>query len=123
MSEQNYIGIDKTDNNEWIAVLWNQGKSVFSRPFKNTPRELQALVQFITDRCQHPKICVNPTSPNVFALIQVISAIQGVEVVLMSNAGLKLHLDWLPKDSVAMPFQTSGTRRAYLLACCAERII
>jgi len=124
MNERSYIGIDKTDNNEWIAVLWVHGNSIFSRPFKNTPNELEALVRFIDEHCDKPKICLNPVNPNAFILIKFISRIPGVEVVLMSNAGLKLHLDWLPKDAAdTAPLFQANSRRAYLLACCAERMI
>lgn len=122
MNERRDIGIDNTDKNEWIAVLWLEGKSIFSRPYKSTPSELEALVRFITERCDRPKICLNPAHPNAFELVKVISGIAGVEVVLMSNAGLRLHLDWLPRESSAPVFQ-ANSRRAYLLACCAERMI
>ncbi len=110
MNERSYVGIDNTDKNEWIVVLWSEGKRVFSRPYGNTPSELEALLRFIGERCDRPKICLNPTNPNAF------------EVVLMSNAGLRLHLDWLPRESTAPVFQ-ANSRRAYLLACCAERMI
>ena len=124
MNERSYVGIDRTDNNEWIAVLWMHGRSIFSRPFKNTATELEALVRFITERCDRPKICLNLANPNAFNLISVIGRIPGVEVVLMSNAGLKLHLDWLPKDAaMTAPLFQTNSRRAYLLACCAERMI
>jgi len=122
MNERSYVGIDSTDKNEWIVVLWCDGKRVFSRPYKHTTSELEALVRFITDRCERPKICLNPAHPNAFELVKFISRIAGVEVVLMSNAGLRLHLDWLPRESTAPVFQTHS-RRAYLLACCAERMI
>lgn len=122
MNERSYVGIDNTDKNEWIVVLWSEGKSVFSRPYGKTPSELEALVRFINERCDRPKICLNPTNPNAFDLVKFISSIVGVEVVLMSNAGLRLHLDWLPRESTAPVFQTHS-RRAYLLACCAERMI
>jgi hypothetical protein len=122
MNERSYVGIDNTDKNEWIVVLWCEGKSVFSRPYKNIPQEMAALVRFITDRCDRPKICLNPTHPNSFELVKFISNIVGVEVVLMSNAGLRLHLDWLPRESSTPVFQ-ANSRRAYLLACCAERMI
>jgi hypothetical protein len=122
MNERSYVGIDNTDKNEWIVVLWFEGKSVFSRPYKNTPAEFEALVRFITARCHRPKICLNPTNPNAFELVKFIGGITGVEVVLMSNAGLRLHLDWLPRESTAPVFQ-ANSRRAYLLACCAERMI
>ncbi len=122
MNERSYVGIDNTDKNEWIVVLWCDGKSVFSRPYRNTPAELEALVRFITERCDRPKICLNPAHPSAFELVKCISGIAGVEVVLMSNAGLRLHLDWLPSDTMAPVFQ-ADSRRAYLLACCAERMI
>jgi hypothetical protein len=124
MNERSYVGIDKTDNNEWIAVLWVNGQSVFSRPFKNTATEFTALVKFISERCHRPKICLNPVHPSAFALVGYLGQIPEVEVVLMSNAGLKLHLDWLPKQLTQTDslFQTH-TNRAYLLACCAERMI
>jgi hypothetical protein len=124
MSERSYVGIDNIDNNEWVVVLWNQGKFNFSRPFKNTLVELEALVRFITERCERPKICLNPSNPNAVKLVGIVAGIPGVEVVLMSNAGLRLHLDWLPKDVNAVsPNFHHNSRRAYLLACCAERII
>ena len=124
MNERSYVGIDKTDNNEWIVVLWAHGKAVFSRPFKNTPAEFEALARFITERCYIPKICLNPANPAVFNLVKFIGGIPGVEVVLMSNAGLRLHLDWLPRDTATTePFFQNSSRRAYLLACCAELMI
>jgi hypothetical protein len=122
MNERSYVGIDNTDKNEWIVVLWSEGKSVFSRPYKNTLSEIEALVRFITERCDRPKICLNPANSNTFELVKIIGGIVGVEVVLMSNAGLRLHLDWLPRESSVPVFQ-AHSRRAYLLACCAERMI
>lgn len=122
MNERSYVGIDNTDKNEWIAVLWCDGKTVFSRPYKNTLAEFEALVRFINERCDRPKICLNPANPRVFELVKFISGITGVEVVLMSNAGLRLHLNWLPRESTTPVFQ-ANSRRAYLLACCAERMI
>lgn len=122
MTERSYVGIDNTDKNEWIVVLWCDGKSIFSRPYRNTPAELEALVRFITERCDRPKICLNPTHPSAFELVRCIGTIAGVEVVLMSNAGLRLHLDWLPRETTTPVFQ-AHSRRAYLLACCAERLI
>ena len=122
MHERSYVGIDNTDKNEWIVVLWCDGKSLFSRPYGNTPAELEALVRFINERCDRPKICLNPTTPNAFEMVKYISCIADVEVVLMSNAGLRLHLDWLPRESRVPVFQ-ANSRRAYLLACCAERMI
>lgn len=123
MSERSYVGIDSNDNNEWIAVLCGHGKSVLSRPFKNTPSDLEALARFISERCQKPKICLNPANPNSFNLINNIGRIPDVEVVLISNAGLNMHIKWLPKNAVASaPLYQVNSGRAYFLACCAERI-
>lgn len=108
-----YIGIDSTENNEWIVVLWVDGNISFSRPFKNIPIELDALVRFITERCFRPKICLNSTNPTIFELIKHIGGIPNVEVILMSAAGLKIHQNWLPKSSC----------KAHLLAYCAERMV
>lgn len=102
MCERSYVGIANTDKNEWIVVLWCDGKSIFSRPYKNTPAELEALLRFITERCDRPKIRLNPANPSAFEWVKFIGGITGVEVMLMSNAGLRLHLEWLPRES-AMP--------------------
>jgi len=124
MSERSYIGIDKTDKNEWIAVLGDHGKFVFSRPFKDTQMELEALVRFIIESCERPKICLNTANPSAFTLLKYVGGIPGVEVVLMSNAGLRLHLDWLPKEAASTaPLLLNNSSRACLLACCAERMI
>lgn len=122
MNERSYVGIANTDKNEWIVVLCSEGKSVFSRPYGHTPLELEALVHFINERCDRPRVCLHPTNLNVFELVKFLSRIAGVEVVLMSSAGLRLHLDWLQRDSTPSAFQ-AHSRRAYLLACCAERMI
>ena len=122
MSERSYIGIDKTDKNEWIAVLGDHGKFVFSRPFKDTQTELEALVRFISESCERPKICLNTANPSAFTLLKYVGGIPGVEVVLMSNAGVRLHLDWLPKEAT-VPMLLNSSSRACLLACCAERMI
>lgn len=121
MNERSYVGIDKTDSNEWIAVFWDHGKFIFSRPYKDTQLEIQAMVRFVTEACVKPKICLNTANPSTFNLLKYVGGIPGVEVVLMSNAGLRLHLDWLHKDE-ANDIQDQSNR-ACLLACCAERMI
>lgn len=121
MNERSYIGIDNINNDEWIAVLWSQGKIAFSRPFKNTSSELEALVKFITALGSKPKICINPTHPASLKLIKFIGGIPDAEVMLISNAGIKLYLDWSGEHQPAC-FQ-SHSRRAFQLACCAKRVI
>lgn len=116
-----YIGIDSTENNEWIVVLCVEGKISFSRPFKNIPIELDALVRFITERCVRPKICLRLTNRTVFELIKYIASVPDAEVMFMSEAGFKIHQNWLPK-SMTIPYQDNSCQ-AHLLACCAERIV
>ncbi len=124
MNERSYVGIDKTDKDEWIAVVCNHGKFIFSRPYKNTRMELEALVRYISESYARPKICLNTANPSAFTLLEYIDGIPGVEVVLMSNAGLRLHLNWLPKEAATTePLLNNNSSRACLLACCAERMI
>jgi hypothetical protein len=122
MNDRSYIGIDSTDNNEWIAVLWAEGKITFSRPFKNTPADLTALVLFITEHSTRAKICLKPTHPAIFTLLSYLSAIPDVEVMLMSEAGFKIHQTWLLR-AIAAPLLQNNSSQAYLLACCAERMV
>lgn len=122
MIEQSYIGIDRTESNEWIVGLLSNGKIIFSRPFKNTQPELRALVRFITDRCVKPKICLKPKNPAALKLIKYIGDIPAVEVVLISDAGLKLNLASLPKSTETL-FIQSNVCQAPLLAYCAGRMI
>lgn len=122
MPDRSYIGIDKNADNEWIVVIWSGGKIMLSPPFKNTPTELPALARFISEYCTRPKICLTPAHPAVFTLIQFIGGIPDVEVVLLSEAGLKMHQAWLPKTALNPPCR-ENTGQAWLLARCAERMI
>ena len=122
MNDRSYIGIDSTDNNEWIAVLWAEGKITLSRPFKNTHADLTALVLFITEHSRRAKICLKPTNPAIFTLFHYISAIPDAEVMLMSEAGFKMHQTWL-LNAIATPLLQNNSSQAYLLARCAERMV
>lgn len=122
MNERSYVGIDMTDQNEWVVVLWRDGKTLFSRTYGNTVHELAALTRFIAERCHKPRICLNLAHANVFELMKHLSSIAGVEVVLMSNAGLRLHLNWWPAERAAA-HPEAKSRRACQLACCAEHMI
>jgi hypothetical protein len=122
MTDRSYIGIDSTDNKEWVAVVWSDGHAIVSPPFKNTPTELAALVSFITERCARPKICLKPSNPSAIKLIKSIGGIPDVEVVLMSNAGLRMHQSWL-QGKTATAFINNNPCQAYLLAFCAQRMV
>jgi hypothetical protein len=122
MPDRSYIGIDSNQNKEWIVAVWTGEKIVLSPPFKNTPVQLAALVRFITERCSRPKICLKPANPAVLKLIKFIGGIPDVEVVLMSEAGLQMHRAWLP-NAAGNPTVPGHAGQAFLLACCAERMI
>jgi hypothetical protein len=116
-----YIGIDSTENNEWIVVMCVDGKISFSRPFKNIPIELDALTRFISERCFRPKICLRLSNFAVFELIKYLGSISDAEVMFMSDAGFKIHQYALP-NSMAIPYHDNSCQ-AHLLARCAERLV
>ncbi|MDD2723921.1 MAG: hypothetical protein PHH59_07860 [Methylovulum sp.] len=120
MNDRCYVGIDNTDENEWLVALLGKDTVILSKPFKNTPAGLGDLVRFVTEHGIRPKICLKPSHPSL-KLINTIGNIPDVEVVLMSNAGLKMHLAWLPKVMAASYIQ-NGPCQAQLLAYCAERV-
>jgi hypothetical protein len=99
-----------------------EGRTLFSKQFKNTSAGLVALVKFIRERCLRPKICLQSTRRSALNLIKYISTIPDVEVVLMSESGLRTHQTWLPKIQRTAFFPRNATQ-AELLACCAERVI
>jgi len=122
MNDRSYVGIDSTDNHEWIVALWDDGEMTFSPPFKNTPTGLGALVCYILERCVRPKICLRPSNPAAIKLIKYLGSIPDVEVVMMFEAGLRLQQAWLSK-AISISFFKNNTCQAQLLACCAERMI
>ncbi|MDO9104795.1 MAG: hypothetical protein Q7U57_07515 [Methylovulum sp.] len=121
MNDRCYVGIDNTDQNEWLVALLGKDAVILSRPFKNTPAGLGDLVRFITEHSVKPKICLKLTHPAALKLIKFIGAIPDVEVVLMSNAGVKMHQSWLPK-AMTLPSTPNSPCQAHLLAYCAERV-
>lgn len=123
MPDRSYIGIVSNDDNQWIAVIWAGDKITLSPPFKNTSTELPTLARFISERCTRPKICLKPTSSTAFELVKFIGEIPDAEVVLLSEAGLRMHQSWLPRNAAANPSFPHDADQAYLLARCAERMI
>ncbi|QWF72301.1 hypothetical protein KEF85_07605 [Methylomonas paludis] len=123
MDSRSYVGIDKTDTQEWIVVIWEQGVCRFSSTFPDTASAPAAILDFICRRCDKPKVCVNPGYPGSFNLIAHLSCIPGAEVILLSKAGLSLHLNWLPKSVNLAAANAAQSQRAVLLAGCAERMI
>lgn len=121
MNDRCYVGIDNTDENEWLVALLGKDAIILSRPFKNTPAGLDELVRFITAHGIRPKICLKLTHPTALKLIKFIGGIPDVEVVLISSAGFKMHQAWLPKVMASSSNQNSACQ-AHLLAYCAERV-
>lgn len=122
MPDRSYIGIDCNENDEWTVVLWTAKKIILAGLFKNTPSELATLVRFISQHCPRPKICLRPPNPSALTLIKFIGDIPDVEVVLMSEAGLRMHQARLSKAPDSSGFQ-GAPNQAFLLARCAERMI
>jgi hypothetical protein len=122
MPERSFIGIDHNDHHEWVVALVTEGKIGFVQKFKNTQADLLALVRFIGEHCQRPKICINPTSRAAIKMLKHLGGIPDVEVVMMSAAGLKLHRAWLSTTDAASPAQ-GHVEEAVMLAHCAQRMI
>lgn len=122
MADRSYLGIDHNDHNEWVVVLVTGGKIGLLQKFKNTSAELAALAHFISEHCSRPKICLSPTSRAVLKLLKLIGELPDVEVVLMSQAGLKMHRAWLAPAGEP-PSDQGDTGQAVMLARCAARMI
>lgn len=120
MPDRSYLGIDGADNNEWIVVHLVDGKIGLPRIFKNTSAELASLVRFISEDCSKPRICLKPRTPGALKLLRFIAGIPDVEVVLISEEGLRMHRSWL---SGLDPDPGESAGRAAILARCAERMI
>lgn len=120
MAEQSYIGIAANRRHEWVAALRREGNVEFSHPFGNTTAAVGSFVQFINDYCSRPRICIRPSSPTALRLIKSLSGIPDVEVVLLSDAGLRMHQAWLSETAASRSLRE---HEASLLALCAERII
>jgi hypothetical protein len=122
MLDRSYLGIDINEHNEWIVVLLTEGKISLLQTFKNTTSELVALVGYIGEHCSRPKICIKPTTRAALKLLKFIGDIPDVEVVMLSDAGLKMHRAWLTPALETSSVQ-GDTGQAVMLALCAERMI
>lgn len=116
MSDRSYLGIECTENNEWIVVSQEQGETRWSAKFDNSSEGLKSLVNFISNRCSRPKICVKSKNSLGLHLILYISSVTDIEVLLMSDAGLRVHRNWVANLPTSTP-------QAEILARCAERLI
>jgi hypothetical protein len=121
MSDRSYIGIDYNDRHEWVVAIVCRGKGGLLRKFKNTREELIALVSFIDKYCVRPKICINPSNRAALKLLKLIGELPDLEVVLISQAGIKMHSAWLKLPIEATDQNESS--HAVMLARCAARMI
>ncbi|QFY43819.1 hypothetical protein F6R98_15260 [Candidatus Methylospira mobilis] len=122
MSERTYIGIENQNNHAWRVVLLTEQGSIVSGIFENTSLDIAAFCKYISEYCIKPKICLKWRDAGVFELISVISSIPDVEVILMSEAGFKLHNDWIAHNKNELDIKKSLTL-ANQLAYCAKRFI
>ena len=120
MTRQTYFGLDN-DENAWLLVQRNEGKTVFLRRFKNTIEGLNELAKFIKSRCEKPRICIKSTGRATLNLLKYLYGIPDIEVMFVSQAGFKQYQTCLPKSTVRNSTATFG--EAEILANCAERMI
>ncbi len=122
MNGRGFIGIE-TDNDAGWVVVKRVGHHIRQcKRFQNSPADLSRLMQFIRESCARPKIGLRASSHAALKLIRYISGIPDVEVVLISDAGLRTHKAWL-SELMAHPYMQRSANRAETLARCAERMI
>jgi len=122
MNGRGFIGIECDQNAGWVAVKRVGDHIRQCRRFKDSPADIARLMQFIRESCARPKIGLRATSDAALKLIRYISGIPDVEVVLISDAGLRTHRAWLP-DLMAHPYMQRSANHAETLARCAARMI
>lgn len=120
MQSRSFIGIDTDTGNDLVLVQRTEGQVLLAKRYKNTAEEIRFLVGFIRSQCARPRICLKAATHAAMKLLEPISGIPDVEVVLISEAGMRMHLSWLPQGR--QPVGRSSSAQADLLACCAERM-
>ena len=122
MDGRGFIGIERDSKSEWVVVKRVGAQLRQCKCFKDSPADIARLLQFIRENCERPKIGLRSTSRAALKLIRYISGIPDVEVVLISDAGLRTHRAWLP-ELMTHPFMQRSANHAETLARCAERMI
>jgi hypothetical protein len=122
MSGRSFIGIESDSNDGWVVVKRVGAQFRQCKFFKDSPADITRLLQFIRENCERPKIALRSTSHAALKLMNSISGIPAVEVVLISDVGLRAHRAWLP-GLMAHPFMQRSANHAETLARCAERMI
>jgi phosphoribosylcarboxyaminoimidazole (NCAIR) mutase len=122
MNPRCYIGIAETNCNDWAVALCTPHNTVQFGVFKNTAQDMAALLGFIRQNGDKPKICVPMTCRHLSALMSIVISIPGVEWVMMSSEGIRHHSNALEHKNAVQTDQNE-MKQAYQLARCAERII
>ena len=120
MTLPTYLGIDN-DKNAWMLVQRSEGKTVFLRRFQNTIDGLDDLAKYIKSGCKKPRICIKSSGRATFDLLKYLYGIPDIEVMFVSQAGLKQYQTSLPNSIRKSSKVAYG--EAEILANCAERMI
>lgn len=122
MDGRGFIGIECDSNSGWVVVKRVGAQVRQCKYFGDSPAGISKLLQFIRENCENPKIGLRSTSRAALKLLRYVSGIPDVEVVLISDAGLRAHRAWLP-ELMAHPYMQRSANHAETLARCAERMI
>lgn len=122
MSERTYIGIENHDSHSWHVVVLTEQGAVISGIFENTHQDISAFSQYLSQHCIKPKICLKWKDAGVLQLISIISTIPDVEVIIMSEAGFRLHNNWMSHSRKEVAIDKT-LALANQLAHCAKRLI
>lgn len=122
MSERTYIGIENHDGHSWHVVALTEQGAVISGILEITRQDIIAFSQYLTQNRIKPKICLKWNDADVFQLIPIISAIPDVEVIIMSEAGFRLHNNWM-RHCIKDLDRDKALTLAGQLAHCAKRLI
>ena len=121
MHSRSFLGIDTDTENDLVMVQRTEGRTLYSKHFQNTSADIRALVGFIRARCVRPRICLKATTSAAMKLLESLSGIPDVEVVFMSEAGLRMHRSL--HASCGSAGRAVQNTQAELLARCAERMV
>jgi hypothetical protein len=114
MTLQSYFGLEREDGNSWVLVQCLEGNVILLQRFRDTVDGLHSLEKRMQDHSGRPRICINLSNDSAFKLVQHLGTIPGVEVVLVSEAGLRHHQTGLPKPRANS--SSANTLHAEMLA-------
>jgi hypothetical protein len=121
MASRDFIGIELSNQNEWIVVK-RAGTDRTCQRFRDSPTDMAALMTFLRDRCTRPKICLKAAGDASVRLVGYLGGIPDAEVLLISDEGLQVHKARLASTTLH-PYMQGSANAAETLARCAERLI